>query len=55
MATFHEMTDEHGKPVVRCFVKGAADVLVARGGSYLLPDAQILPITDENRLWRSTE
>jgi Ca2+-transporting ATPase len=27
MATFHNMTDDEGKPVVRCFVKGAPDVI----------------------------
>ena len=30
MATFHEMSDENGANVVRCFVKGAPDVLLAR-------------------------
>jgi Ca2+-transporting ATPase len=49
MATFHNMTSEQGKPVVRCFVKGAPDVLIARGGSYLMPQGQILPVTAENR------
>ncbi len=49
MATFHNMTDEKGQPVVRAFVKGAPDVLIARGGSYWLPDGEILTITDENR------
>jgi len=49
MATFHAMTDEQGKPVVRCFVKGAPDVLIARGGSYWMPGGEVLPITDENR------
>ena len=49
MATFHNMKDEQGKPVVRCFVKGAPDVLIARGGSYWLPGGEVLPITDENR------
>jgi Ca2+-transporting ATPase len=50
MATFHNMTDEQGKPVVRCFVKGAPDVLIARGGSYWLPGGDgIASITDENR------
>ena len=38
MATFHNMTNEQGKPVVRCFVKGAPDVLIGRGGSFWLPD-----------------
>jgi Ca2+-transporting ATPase len=49
MATFHNMTNEQGKPVVRAFVKGAPDVLIARGGSYWLPDGEILTITNENR------
>jgi len=49
MATFHEMPDESGTPVVRCFVKGAPDVLIARGGAYGLPDGGREPITDANR------
>ncbi|HEX6149825.1 cation-transporting P-type ATPase [Nocardioides sp.] len=49
MATFHEMTDAHGRPVVRCYVKGAPDVLISRGGSYRAPDGTLVPITDENR------
>jgi Ca2+-transporting ATPase len=49
MGTFHNMTNEQGKPVVRCFVKGAPDVLIARGGSYWLPSGEIHPITDDNR------
>jgi Ca2+-transporting ATPase len=49
MATFHNMQDAQGKPVVRCFVKGAPDVLIARGGYYWLPDGGSVPVTDENR------
>ncbi|NPV62578.1 MAG: HAD-IC family P-type ATPase [Methanotrichaceae archaeon] len=49
MATFHNMTSEQGAPVVRCFVKGAPDVLIARAGSYLMPQGQVLAATDENR------
>jgi P-type Ca2+ transporter type 2C len=49
MGTFHNMTDHQGKPVVRCFVKGAPDVLIARGGSYWMPGGEVQPITDENR------
>ena len=30
MATFHEMKADDGRPVVRCYVKGAPDVLIAR-------------------------
>jgi P-type Ca2+ transporter type 2C len=48
MATFHEMTGTEG-PVVRCYVKGAPDVLIERGGSYRTPDGVLLEITDENR------
>jgi Ca2+-transporting ATPase len=37
MATFHEMTGADGAPVICCYVKGAPDVLIGRGGWY--PDA----------------
>jgi Ca2+-transporting ATPase len=49
MATFHEMTGAGGEPVVRCYVKGAPDVLIARGGSYRDPDGTLVPITADNR------
>jgi Ca2+-transporting ATPase len=49
MATFHKMTDEKGKPVIRCFVKGAPDVLIARSTSYWMPGGEVLPVTDKNR------
>ncbi|XHH08142.1 MAG: cation-translocating P-type ATPase [Candidatus Bathyarchaeia archaeon] len=49
MATFHNMTDHEGKPVVRAFVKGAPDVLIARGSFYWTPGGKINPITEENR------
>lgn len=49
MATFHEMKNVQGKPVIRCFVKGAPDVLIARGGSYWLPGGDVAPITEENK------
>jgi Ca2+-transporting ATPase len=37
MATFHRMDDESGKEVVRCYIKGAPDQLLARAGSHLDP------------------
>ena len=49
MATFHKMTDETGKPVIRAFVKGAPDVLIARSGYYWLPGESQGSITDDNR------
>jgi Ca2+-transporting ATPase len=49
MATFHEVTGTDGEPVVRCYVKGAPDVLIDRGGSYRSPDGALVPVTDENR------
>jgi P-type Ca2+ transporter type 2C len=48
MATFHEMSTDAGKPVVRCLVKGAPDVLIARAGSYWMPGGQVLPVTSDN-------
>lgn len=33
MATFHDWVDEDGRPTVRCFVKGAPDVLTARAAT----------------------
>jgi Ca2+-transporting ATPase len=49
MATFHEMTDSAGREVVRCYVKGAPDVLIALGGEYQCPDGTTIPITADNR------
>jgi len=52
MATFHEMAADSspGSPtVVRCLVKGAPDVLLARAGSYLDADGHNQPMTDEAR------
>ncbi|RVX41518.1 Ca2+-transporting ATPase [Nonomuraea polychroma] len=37
MATFHHWTDDDGQPIVRCFIKGAPDVLAARAAHYLGP------------------
>jgi P-type Ca2+ transporter type 2C len=37
MATFHRLTDETGREVIRCFVKGAPDQLLARATSRLDP------------------
>jgi Ca2+-transporting ATPase len=48
MATFHEM-EERGRRVVRCFVKGAPDVLLARSSNYLDEDGSPRPLADEAR------
>ena len=45
MATFHEM-DDHGRKVVRCFVKGAPDVLLARSSRYVDADGSPAPMGD---------
>jgi P-type Ca2+ transporter type 2C len=42
MATFHEMEDG-GRKVIRCFVKGAPDVLLARSSSVRDPDGSGVP------------
>ncbi len=57
MATFHSMKNEQGQPVVRCFVKGAPDVLIARAGSVWMPGGEVVRPTGEEGLrraiWRS--
>ena len=42
MATFHEMTGDDGRPVVRCYVKGAPDVLIARATTIRNPDGTLV-------------
>src|SRR3954447_26234418 len=49
MATFHEMNGADGKPIVRCYVKGAPDVLIARSTSLRLPDGTLQPLTRDNQ------
>jgi Ca2+-transporting ATPase len=46
MATFHRMTDEAGTDVVRCFVKGAPDQLLARASSHLNPALATAAVDD---------
>ena len=41
MATFHRMTDQAGREVVRAFVKGAPDVLIERSSTYWSPDDEV--------------
>jgi Ca2+-transporting ATPase len=47
MATFHEM-DDGGRTVVRCFVKGAPDVLLARSSHYVDGDGSVQPMGDSS-------
>jgi len=46
MATFHRMDDESGTEVVRCFVKGAPDQLLARSSTHLDPQLAAAPVDD---------
>jgi P-type Ca2+ transporter type 2C len=55
MGTFHRMTDHHGRGVIRCFVKGAPDVLLGRAASFWMPDGTSTPIDDERRQLASDE
>ena len=43
MATFHEMDDD-GRKVVRCFVKGAPDVLLARSSAIRDAEGSTVPV-----------
>jgi Ca2+-transporting ATPase len=47
MATFHRMSDDSGTEVVRCFVKGAPDQLLARAGSHLDPALVTAAVDDD--------
>ena len=43
MATFHAMKDASGKDVIRCYIKGAPDQLLARAVGALGPDGTVSP------------
>jgi P-type Ca2+ transporter type 2C len=55
MATFHRLTDESGRPVIRCFVKGAPDQLLARAATALDPDAGPVRLDDHVRELHESE
>ncbi len=44
MATFHRMQGDDGREVIRCFVKGAPDQLLARSSHSLDAHQQLVPI-----------
>ena len=46
MATFHDFKDESGKRVVRAFVKGAPDQLLARSASHLDASLGLVAVDD---------
>ena len=47
MATFHKMTDASGKDVIRCYVKGAPDQLLARAATVF--DAESGPVPADEK------
>ncbi len=49
MATFHRMQDESGKDVVRAFVKGAPDQLLARSAAALDAELHTVELNDDFR------
>jgi Ca2+-transporting ATPase len=49
MATFHAMTDESGRDVVRCYVKGAPDQLLPRAATVFDADTGPVPAGGEFR------
>ena len=44
MATFHRMTDTSGREVIRCYVKGAPDQLLARAARAVGVDGERYPV-----------
>jgi Ca2+-transporting ATPase len=49
MATFHRMTDQSGCGVIRCFVKGAPDQLLARAATVFDAEAGTVPADGDFR------
>ena len=49
MATFHQMTDASGHEVIRCFVKGAPEQLLARAAAVFDADAGSAPADGDFR------
>jgi Ca2+-transporting ATPase len=49
MATFHNMTNRDGKPVVRAYVKGAPDVLISRGSSFWTAEDGEVAVGEQHR------
>jgi P-type Ca2+ transporter type 2C len=47
MATFHRMTDDAGREVIRCFVKGAPDQLLSRASSHLDPSLVTVAVDED--------
>ncbi len=55
MATFHKMTDASGQEVIRCYVKGAPDQLLARAATLLDADSGPAPADERAREWYQAE
>jgi P-type Ca2+ transporter type 2C len=49
MATFHRMIDDSGRSVIRCYVKGAPDQLLARAATVYDADAGPVPAESDFR------
>lgn len=49
MATFHNMKAASGKPVVRAYIKGAPDVILARSACGMMPDGSAHKLTADDR------
>jgi Ca2+-transporting ATPase len=49
MASFHRLQDEAGRDMVRCFVKGAPDQVLARATSVLDADLKAIELNDDLR------
>jgi Ca2+-transporting ATPase len=49
MATFHNMMDDNGRPVVRCYVKGAPDVILSRSTTLRWEEGKAVPLDEPAR------
>ncbi|HFQ93394.1 MAG TPA: HAD family hydrolase, partial [Anaerolineae bacterium] len=46
MATFHHMQNRAGQPVIRAYIKGAPDVIIARAAYYEAVSGELIPMAD---------
>jgi Ca2+-transporting ATPase len=50
MATFHKMNNAHEEPQIRCYVKGALDVLISRSVTFRGSDGLAKPLDEKSCL-----
>ena len=55
MATFHRMADREDRPVIRAYVKGAPDVLLARSSQVITPQGAVIALDERVRQYAAEQ